>query len=88
MAADFVLLLTGYLPASELLVQAGVEIDAASRIPRYDTKSYETNVPGLYVIGSAACGCETGTIFIENGRLHARAAVTQISMLLGSQSSS
>lgn len=69
--ADFVFLLTGYQPDAALLSQIGVELDEQSVIPTHNAKTRETNVDNVYVAGSVACGCETGNIFIENGRLHA-----------------
>lgn len=68
-AADAVLLLTGYHPDTGLLERAGVhltELDA----PVHDPATLETNVPGLFVAGGMNGGRETGAIFIENGRFH------------------
>jgi thioredoxin reductase (NADPH) len=81
--ADFVLLLTGYRPESRLAAEAGVEVNPATLVPRHDPETFETNVPGLYVAGSAVCGVETGTVFIENGRQHARAVVRAAAAALG-----
>lgn len=70
--ADFIFLLTGYRPDENLLTDAGVRVDTTTRIPEHDQLTYQTNVNGFYVAGSIACGCETSSIFIENGRLHAK----------------
>ena len=68
---DHVFALTGYQPNVDLLRLCGVEVDSTTLIPSHNPDTFETNVPGLFIAGSVACGCETGTIFIENGRLHA-----------------
>ncbi len=72
--ADRVYLLTGYRATGELLAGAGAEIDADTRVATLDAH-YQTTVPGLYAIGSAGFGTRTSDVFIENGLVHARAAV-------------
>ncbi len=69
-AADGVLLLTGYHADPEFLRGAGVDLDPDTLAPRYDPLTYETNVPNLFVAGGQVAGTRTGTVFIENGRLH------------------
>src|SRR5262245_31162052 len=76
--ADAVFLLTGYHPDGALLAGAGVEVEAESCIPRHDSKTFETNVPGLFVAGSLVSGKMTNRIFIENGRFHGEAIVAAI----------
>ncbi len=70
--ADFVLLLTGFEADMTLFEQAGVLLEGPSRTPRYDPATMETDVPGLYVAGTAAAGQrqERYTIFIENSHVH------------------
>jgi thioredoxin reductase (NADPH) len=75
--ADFVLALIGYRPDERLLREAGVIMDK-KLIPEYDVNSFETNVAGLYIAGSVACGNETWNIFIENGREHASPIIKDI----------
>lgn len=77
--ADFVLAMIGHRPDEHLLRSAGVEMEPRTLVPTYDPVSFETNVPGLYVAGSVACGCETWNIFIENGRAHAQPIIRHIS---------
>ena len=50
-----------------------------------DDRTFETTVPGLFVVGSAGFGPRTGEVFIENGRLHARAAVATIASRLAAR---
>lgn len=69
-AADAVLLLTGYRADPAFLRGAGVELDAETLIPRHDPATFETNVPNLFVAGGQLAGTRTGSIFIENGRFH------------------
>ncbi|MEZ5416951.1 MAG: NAD(P)-binding domain-containing protein [Vicinamibacterales bacterium] len=69
-AADDVLLLTGYRADPAFLRGAGVELDPETLAPRHDPETFETNVPNLFVAGGQLAGVRTGTIFIENGRAH------------------
>jgi len=80
---DFVFVLTGYRPDDAFLRAAGVEVDDATLIPKHDPVTFETTVPGIFVAGSAVCGCETGTIFIENGRHHALGIIARIRERMG-----
>jgi len=69
-AADAVLLLTGYRADAEFMRSAGVTINEETLEPKYSAETYETNVPGLFIAGGQLAGKKTGTVFIENGRLH------------------
>jgi len=57
--AEGVLLLTGYHPDWTLLRRAGVMIDAAGPVARYDSETLETDVPNLFLAGGvvSADGC-------------------------------
>jgi thioredoxin reductase (NADPH) len=68
--ADAVFLLTGYHADVKLFHAAGVEYGTDSYAPVYNESTFETNVPGMYVVGNATTGNQTGKIFIENGRFH------------------
>lgn len=76
--ADFVLILTGYLPDITFLKQCGIQIDMESFAPNYNTNSFETNVENLYVAGTVTAGTRTEKVFIENGREHARLIASDI----------
>ena len=76
--ADGVFLLTGYVSDTRLLRAAGVEIHPETCGPRHDPQTFETNVPGVYVIGAMVAGKASGKIFIENGRFHGQVAIEQI----------
>ncbi len=43
-----------------------------------DPNTFETDVDGLYVIGSAGSGTKTSDIFIENGLDHVQKAISAI----------
>lgn len=69
--ADFVLLLTGYRMDSTLFDMLGVELTGENQAPRLDPHTMQTNVPGIYVAGTAAAGTqETFKLFIENCHRH------------------
>src|SRR5690554_2858706 len=76
--ADRVFALTGYSAGTQLLASAAVKIDAATQAAQLDPVTFESNVPGLYVIGSAGFGNRTSDVFIENGLLHAQAAMNSL----------
>lgn len=67
---DFVFVLTGFHPDVDRLRTYGIAIEAETLAPRHDPSTLETNVPGLYVAGSAVAGKFNNKIFVENGRLH------------------
>jgi thioredoxin reductase (NADPH) len=71
--ADAVFLMTGYHADWEFLREAGLTLDPATRVPTYDTATYETNVANLFVAGGVVAGRDTAPIFIENGRFHGEA---------------
>jgi thioredoxin reductase (NADPH) len=69
--ADFVLLLTGYEMDTSLLKQAGVVLAGPNRAPVFDHQTMQTDVPGLYVAGTAAAGTQNKfNLFIENCHCH------------------
>jgi thioredoxin reductase (NADPH) len=67
---DFVLAMTGYHPDFAFLDSLGIAIDHATGRPACDARTYETNVPGVYLAGVVVAGRHTSEIFIENGRFH------------------
>lgn len=76
--ADFVFLLTGYLPDEHLLRRCGVTLDPETKVPVYDPQTFQTNVQGLYLCGTVLAGVHTEKVFIENGREHAAAIADHI----------
>ena len=68
---DFVLALIGYEMDGSLLAGAGVELVGESRAPQINVETMETNVPGLFVAGTAAAGTQIRfKLFIENCHAH------------------
>lgn len=76
--ADFVFILTGYIPDADLLHRCGIDLNPETQVPVYDKETFETNVPGLYVCGTVLAGIYTEKVFIENGREHAQAIIDHI----------
>jgi thioredoxin reductase (NADPH) len=76
--AGFVFILAGYHPDVARMRAFGIDIDPETLAPRHDQRTFETNIPGLYVAGSAVAGKFNNRIFIENGRLHGGAIVKAI----------
>jgi thioredoxin reductase (NADPH) len=69
--ADFVLLLIGYEADMRLFELAGVEFGGASKHPVFDARTMETNVPNVFVAGTAAGGTQQKyELFIENCHVH------------------
>ncbi len=70
--------LTGYYASPKLLEQVGVKVNSDDFSAKLNPKTFETNVEGLYIIGSAGFGQRTSDVFIENGLVHARKAFEDI----------
>jgi thioredoxin reductase (NADPH) len=69
--ADFVLALIGYEQDNTLFKLAGIKLIGDCGAPAYDDRTMETNVPGLYVAGTAVGGTQDKyTVFIENCHVH------------------
>lgn len=79
--ADFVLVQIGYRAEDHLLRRAGVRYEGEKP---WLSPEWETSRKGLFAIGSSAFGPDTRTVFIENGREHARVAIAAIARRLGS----
>ncbi|WP_460977516.1 YpdA family putative bacillithiol disulfide reductase [Spirosoma knui] len=76
--ADFVFVLTGYIPDADLLRRCGIDLDPTTQVPVYNKETFETNIPGLYVCGTVLAGIYTEKVFIENGREHAQSIIDHI----------
>ena len=70
--ADFVLIMSGYVQDATLFEQLGVELRGADRQPVYDTDTMETNVPGVFVAGTAVAGTPPRkvTVIVETCHVH------------------
>ncbi|HET7436476.1 MAG TPA: NAD(P)-binding domain-containing protein [Thermoanaerobaculia bacterium] len=71
-AADFVLLMTGYRQDTTLFDQLGVALRGDSREPVHDTDTMETNVPGVYLAGTAVAGTPPRrvSVIVETCHVH------------------
>jgi thioredoxin reductase (NADPH) len=77
--ADFVLALIGYEQDNTLLKLAGVELRGSCGAPAFDERTMETNVPGVYVAGTAVGGTqEKYSVFIENCHVHVERIVAAL----------
>lgn len=79
--ADFVLLLIGYRQKTDLFDQLGVTLVDAQ--PVVDLSTMETNVPNVFVIGTAAAGTEFGGVktFIENAHIHVKRVLLALNLI-------
>jgi thioredoxin reductase (NADPH) len=69
--ADFVLLMTGYVADMSLFRKTGVKLEGPDETPVFDERTMETNLPGIYVAGTAVAGTQVSyKIFIENCHVH------------------
>jgi thioredoxin reductase (NADPH) len=78
LAAHQVFLLTGYHSSTKFFEQLGVKWDGDTLRPQYNTETFETNVPGVYLAGSIVGGRFNAEVFIENGRFHGETVVKAI----------
>ncbi|MDD2943631.1 MAG: NAD(P)-binding domain-containing protein [bacterium] len=69
---DFVLLLTGYTQNPEIYRQLGISLSGEGNKPDFNPQTMETNIPGVYVIGTGSAGTQTAgsTEFIETSHVH------------------
>jgi thioredoxin reductase (NADPH) len=69
---DAVLLLTGYEQDTTLFEQAGVTLAGPQRRPQFHDHTMETNVPNLYIAGTAGAGTQSSSVkaFIETSHVH------------------
>lgn len=79
-AADFVLLLTGYRQDPTLFDALGVELRGDDRQPVYDPETMETNIPGVFVAGTAVAGTPPRkvTVIVETCHVHVPRIVAAI----------
>ncbi len=70
--ADFVLMLIGYEMDRTLFGRAGIRMVGPEGRPEHDEATMQTNVPGLYVAGTAVAGTQSSKyhLFLENCHVH------------------
>lgn len=78
-AADDVLLLTGYEQDKSLFASAGVELEGENQSPKHDPATMMSNVENLYLAGTAAAGTQHAfKLYIENSHPHVTKVVASI----------
>lgn len=80
--ADFVLALTGYRQDTTLLELLGVDLQGPDRKPLLDETTMETNVPGVFVAGTAIAGSpqQRVQIIVEDCHVHVPRIVSAIAL--------
>jgi thioredoxin reductase (NADPH) len=78
--ADDVLTLVGYQQDKSLLRRIGVELTGEMQRPVYDETTMETNLPGIFVAGTAVAGTQSSSYktFLENCHVHVDRIVNAI----------
>jgi thioredoxin reductase (NADPH) len=78
--ADFVLILTGYRQDSTLFRMLGVELRGESQHPVYDPDTMQTNVPGVFIAGTAVAGTPPTkvSVIVETCHVHVPRIVAAI----------
>ena len=76
--ADFAYLLVGYLPDISFLKRSSVKLEPKTFRASIDKTTFETDTKGLYLCGTVMAGIQTESIFIENGREHAKVIAKHI----------
>ncbi len=78
-ASDFVYLATGFEMDQRLYEQLGVAVEGEERRPVHDPQTMETNMPGVYVVGTAVGGNQRGyKVFITTSHEHCTKAARAI----------
>lgn len=76
---DFVLLQIGFHADMSLARMAGVQLVGEREIPKINEATMETNVPGVFVAGTAVGGTQDQfQLFIENCHVHAQRIVATL----------
>lgn len=69
--ADHVLLMIGYQADMSLCRMLGVTLSGRLEVPEFNPQTMETDVPGVYVAGTASAGTQEGfRVYIENSHIH------------------
>jgi thioredoxin reductase (NADPH) len=85
---QFVFALTGYHPDFAFLRSLGIRVEPRAAgtpkdiCPLCDTRTLESNVPGIYLAGVIVAGSRTNEIFIENGRFHGKQIAAHLAAIL------
>ena len=77
---DFVLLMTGYRQDPAMFEMLGVRLEGAERQPSHDPETMETNVPGVFIAGTAVAGTPPRkvAVIVETCHVHVPRIVAAI----------
>jgi len=75
---DFVFCMIGYAPDTAFFTRLGLAVDKNTCQPVHHPETFESTLPGIYVIGVITAGNISSEVFIENGRLHGPVVMTHI----------
>jgi thioredoxin reductase (NADPH) len=78
LANDAVIVLLGYEPDVQLFDRLGIAYDPASRAPRFDVRTFETDRRGIYLAGILCAGGASDKIFVWGARHHPKAILHHI----------
>lgn len=82
--ADFVIKTIGFEADMDLFHQLGIELVSEQQCPRYDENTMETDIEGVYVLGTVVAGTQRKyRIFIENTHVHVEKILRAICEKLG-----
>jgi thioredoxin reductase (NADPH) len=78
--ADLVLLMTGYRQDPTLFDMLGVALEGDARTPAHDPETMETNVPGVFIAGTAVAGTPPRkvSVIVETCHVHVPRIVAAI----------
>ncbi len=74
---DFVFAMTGYHSDIEFLIKTGIDLDD-NKNAVFNTKTFETNIKGIYLAGVVCGGNNTDKYFIENSIVHSKIIIDHI----------
>ncbi len=78
--ADFIIAATGFIADTSLFRQVGVTLQTDREAPEHDVQTMQTNVPGVYVAGTAVAGTQQSyEVFLENCHVHVDRIMAHIS---------
>ena len=87
-ASDFVYLATGFEMDQSLYEALGIATEGEERRPRHDPQTMESNVPGVFIVGTSIGGNQRGyKVFITTSHEHCTRAARSLQRRLGHSSS-
>ncbi|HET7502104.1 MAG TPA: FAD-dependent oxidoreductase [Kofleriaceae bacterium] len=75
---DRVVLLLGFEPARELFDRLQLAYEPDTLTPRFEPRSLESSVPGIFLAGIVMAGRSPDLVFIQGARYHGKAIIARI----------